>query len=153
MGPTAPPGATLSVQWHPSIRFDHVHTMWSGVTNALSGLLCTSLSTLAPAQMHSTQETVTPGSLKTLITYGALSQEALCTENLSGLAQMLPCGAKFGTAKLLDPAVLFQSPFHSIRLRVQAPEDHVAGIVSDCTLAWTAIYLICTTALGHAATG
>ena len=128
VGPTAPPGATLSVAWHPSIRFSSVHTMWSGVTNALSGLLCTSLSTLAPAQMYTTRYVSVPGSTPALQTFGALSHEAVCTENLAGLSQMLPCGGKFGTAKLLDPSVLFSSPFHSMNLRARAFDGPPAGV-------------------------
>jgi GPI-anchor transamidase subunit T len=129
VGPTAPPGATLSVQWHPTIKVDSVHTMWSGVTNALSGLLCTSLSTLAPAKMYTTQYVATDASTQALKTYGALSQEAVCTENLSGLAQMLPCGADIGTAKFLDPEVLFSAPFHSMILQVRAFEGPPAGML------------------------
>lgn len=103
--------------------------MWSGVTNALSGLLCTSLSTLARAQMYTTHSVATPGSKPALQTYGVLSQEAVCTENLAGLAQMLPCGAKFGTAKLLDPSVMFSSPFHSMNLQACAFDGPPAGVI------------------------
>lgn len=131
VGPTAPPGATLSVEWHPNIKYESVHTMWSGVTNALSGLLCTTLSTLAPAQMHTTSYVATPGSKKALQTYGVLSQEVVCTENLAGLAQMLPCGAEFGTAKFLDPAVIFSSPFHSMNLQAHAYDGLPAGVIQS----------------------
>lgn len=117
------------MEWHPSITFGSVHTMWSGVTNALSGLLCTSLSSLAPAQMHTTHSVANPSSRQALQTYGVLSQEAVCTENLAGLAQMLPCGAKVGSAKLLDPAVLFGSPFHTMSLQASAHDGAPAGVM------------------------
>ena len=79
--------------------------------------------------MYETYSLSVPGSKTALVTFGALSHEAVCTENLAGLAQMLPCGGKFGTAKLLDPAVLFSSPFHSMSLQVRAFDGPPAGAV------------------------
>jgi GPI-anchor transamidase subunit T len=132
-----PTGGTFAVVWQPPVKPHHVESLWTGVTNAISGLVCTSLNTLAsnarstsPALLHPTSPAFPPvatafavrepESSVLLNTYGVLSQEALCTENLAGFIKLLPCREHAGFATFLKPDAVFGSPFHSISLEVEA---------------------------------
>lgn len=149
IGPVPPPGASLEVAWHDVVRQDQVSSMWQGTTNAVSGLFCTSLNALAPSTSYIAQTPLkswtpahAPGSVQAALqqlmapmtehitTYGVLSQEALCTENLAAIAKLLPCGPSAGVLQLLQPDVLLSSPFHSIVLELMG--DSSGAVLAAC---------------------
>ena len=50
--------------------------------------------------------------------YTALPREPVCTENLTPWAKLLPCGQKAGLGSLYVALKLYDSVYHSLRLRV-----------------------------------
>lgn len=165
IGPVPPPGASLEVAWHDVVRQDQVSSMWQGTTNAVSGFFCTSLNALAPSTSYITQTPLkswtpahAPGSVQAALqqliapmtehitTYGVLSQEALCTENLAAIAKLLPCGQSAGVLQLLQPDVLLSTPFHSIGLQLMgSPSGAALAVcgVSFCAEVFDAWGLCC----------
>jgi phosphatidylinositol glycan class T len=142
IGSTAPPGATLQVVWHPAVTVAQEPKLWNGVTNAISGIFCSSLTTLAPQTMHhaakirsawhpfapptSTAEVskaLNSSDSRSRALYGALSQEAVCTENLTGFLKLLPCRDRAGYGGLLDPGVVLSSGYHSLELHAWIRPD------------------------------
>lgn len=141
VGGVPPPGATFQVEWAHGVPEARLPQLWTGVTNAVAGVFCSSLSTLAPGSMHyrpalrETWSAIAPpasaqdivqdlessasaaGRRRGVVVYGALSQEAVCTENLTGFTKLLPCRDRAGVGRLLDPAVVLSSPFHALELR------------------------------------
>jgi GPI-anchor transamidase subunit T len=146
-----PPGATFAATWQQGIPSSKVGTVWSGFANAVAGLFCSSLTTLAPSTMHYSPSLAdewdlfsppssaaevratlrTNGSSPTSqgqeVTFGALSQEAVCTENLTGFVKLLPCRDQAGIGKLLEPSVVFGSRFHLLELQAN---DRGSGTIA-----------------------
>lgn len=144
LGPVPPPGATLQVAWHELVKHDQISSLWQGATNAVSGLFCTSLNALAPSTTYMAQTPLKPwtpshaphsveealqqlvkSSGEDLRTYGVLSQEALCTENLAAIAKLLPCGKSAGVLQLLHPDMFLSAPFHTISLDLSGNSNGV----------------------------
>lgn len=98
---------------------------WRRLTFALSGLLCASLSEMAqssittfpPPLLHPPSPHL-PSSVPHSLVRGLLAIEHPCTENLSPLLRMLPCGGQAGLASLLDPHTLFEANWQSLSLEV-----------------------------------
>ncbi|KAL7754329.1 Subunit of the glycosylphosphatidylinositol transamidase complex-like protein [Sorochytrium milnesiophthora] len=118
--PTAPSGVHF---WAWFRRHHHgltVDQRWRALTHALSGLFCSSLNFI--------DETVTSAPMRTFrysghdpngtmaVRYGSLPREAVCTENLTPWAKLLPCQKKSGLATLLNAYKLFDSKYTSIAL-------------------------------------
>jgi GPI-anchor transamidase subunit T len=152
IGATAPPGATLQVGWHPAVTSAQEPELWNGVTNAISGLFCSSLNTLAPRTMHyaaaipSAWPPFAPPKSAAEVSvmlsnssapqghalYGALTQEAVCTENLTGFLKLLPCRDQAGFGALLDPGVVFASGYHTLELHAWIRPDSVFILSNHC---------------------
>lgn len=99
---------------------------WRGLTYALSGLLCSSLSELAqpslttfpPPSLHPRSDPSPSSSANITLVRGLLPIEHPCTENLSPLMTMLPCRSRAGLTALLDPHRLFEANWQSLALEV-----------------------------------
>ena len=147
-----PPGATFQVEWAAGVPEERLAQAWTGVTNAVAGVFCSSLSTLAPSTMHYRPAMAEPWSAidpptsaqdvvrglaanassadrgRGVVVYGALSQEAVCTENLTGFRKLLPCRDQAGIGGLLGPAAVLTSSFHTLELRGHMDAN---GVPSD----------------------
>ena len=146
IGASPPSGATFAATWLPVVTPAQSGVLWTGFANAVSGLFCSSLSTLVPSTMHQRPSLATPwgpftppdmtrGALNTLqeaaassgeqrqSTSGLLSQEAVCTENLTGFVKLLPCRDRGGLGALLEPQAVFGSPFHTLALQGTLAEN------------------------------
>jgi len=131
----APPGVELWTWFHPSTSENvddsgGVDAQWKRLVNALSGLSCSSLSFL-----HKDKVTVSPNlSFKptgavynkngnkdsSLLRYGSLPREIVCTENLTPWKKLLPCDSKAGLATLFNDAKkLYDSAFHSLVIHLR----------------------------------
>jgi len=133
---SAPPGVELWTWFHPSISASvssdgadaasrGVDAAWKRLVNAISGLSCSSLNFLVKDKV-----TVSPNlSFKptgavfdrksdlnsSLLRYGALPREIVCTENLTPWKKLLPCDSKAGLATLFNDAKkLYDTAFHSL---------------------------------------
>lgn len=93
---------------------------WHGLTHALGGLVCASLSTLSrPEHVSFPPRILFPPASpdnSTLLVRGLLPIEYPCTENLSPLLSLLPCRARAGLASLLDPHRLFDADWQALEL-------------------------------------
>jgi len=110
---------------------NYVEQNWKGLTNALSGLFCASLNFLDTTTEFSYAAGVV--SEDNLFRYGTLSQETVCTENLTPFKQLLPSRAKAGIGALLNPIRLYDSHFHSMAVhyrRVNESCDELTQTVS-----------------------
>ncbi|ORZ39345.1 GPI transamidase component PIG-T [Catenaria anguillulae PL171] len=135
-GRGAPSGADLRVWLRSANASDtaeyvstyvasRLDTRWLALTNALSGLFCGSLNFLdqtmtttpkyAWADLH-----VSRPNVSTTLRHGALAREAVCTENLTPWAKLLPCGTRQGIARLLNGYRVFDANFNSIQARVRS---------------------------------
>ncbi|KAI8927620.1 GPI transamidase component PIG-T [Entophlyctis helioformis] len=133
---TAPSGVELWT-WFNSTDVD---AKWKGLTNALAGLFCASLNFLdqtvtsvpllsfAPEGSHppfnrstasASSAGASHGQSTFQIRYGSLPREAVCTENLTPWAKLLPCQTKSGLASLLNAYRVFDGNFQSIGVHLQ----------------------------------
>lgn len=128
----APPGVELWTWFHSSAAFsgDGVDAEWKRLVNALSGLGCSSLNFL-----HKDKVTVSPdlsfkptgavfeqngAANSSLLRYGSLPREIVCTENLTPWKKLLPCDSKAGLATLFNDAKkLYDSAFHSLVIHLR----------------------------------
>lgn len=141
----APPGGELLV-WLP---VDADESTEAALAHALSGVFGASLNlatsthpltsaeastaslassgwTLREAERAREQAGVPSGAGGALrFLHGALPREALCTENLSPWARMLPCRARAGLATLLNPLRIFASRYHGLSTHVRQVCDDV----------------------------
>lgn len=115
----APVGAELITWFSPqsannatTSSSDDVEQNWKGLVNALSGLFCASLNFLDTTTEFSYAAGVVSNGDS--FRYGTLSQETVCTENLTPFKQLLPSRAKAGIGALLNPIRLYDSHFHSM---------------------------------------
>lgn len=102
---------------------------WIKLTSFLAGQFCTSISLIKPSTtirpkrsfqplMHSKEKPF----LSNIYEYGylsALPQEAICTENLTPWAKLLPCRNRQGLGHLLTATSIFNSQFTSMTLDFQ----------------------------------
>lgn len=70
----------------------------------------------------------------TLLRYGTLPQEIVCTENLTPWKKLLPCDSKKGLATLLNAGYIHNTNYHSLGI-------HVRNICRDKTCKETSIEL------------
>ena len=159
IGASPPSGATFAATWLPVVTPAQSVVLWTGFANAVSGLFCSSLSTLVPSTMHQRPSLASPwgpftppdttraalGTLQAAAaisgeprqsTSGLLSQEAVCTENLTGFVKLLPCRDRGGLGALLQPQAVFGSPFHTLELQAKLAENGAplfCRLLSLCT--------------------
>jgi len=128
----APPGMELWSWFHPSAAAAEggVDATWRRLVDALSGLSCSSLTFVSRDKV-----TVSPNlSFKptgavfqqkdnrnsSLLRYGALPREIVCTENLTPWKKLLPCDSKAGLAMLLNDAKkLYDTAYHSLVIHLR----------------------------------
>eukprot|EP00474_Spongospora_subterranea_P003024 CRZ03482.1 hypothetical protein [Spongospora subterranea] len=125
----APTGAELIAWVH---RHDSDPTVgsqrWSGVQQSLSGMLCASLQQLGK-NVHTCRRVpdsaIAPESRPVFVNtsthetfYGVLPREAVCTENLTPWAKLLPCRTRGGLGRLLSPLDLHDASYHSMGIHV-----------------------------------
>lgn len=118
----SPPGAELTAWLEHSFH-------WPGLTNALSGLFCTSLAQMHMRQSPSLTFAYSDASVQRLahthsLQYATLPLEHPCTENLTPFIAQLPCRNFAGLATLLDPHFLFDANYQAISVSVHtSPEE------------------------------
>ncbi|KAJ3275758.1 hypothetical protein HDV01_007225 [Terramyces sp. JEL0728] len=111
--PNAVPSGVELWSW---INSENVNDKWTGLTNALAGLFCSSLNfmdeSLTSEPVHAFQPSM-EFDQPTKLRYASLPREIVCTENLTPWAKLLPCQTKAGLASLLNGYKLFDdSPFN-----------------------------------------
>ena len=134
----APSGSLVTARFLPSLVGD-VDTAWSGLTSALAGLLCASLNNLdkteaiEPVYSFANQGMAGDGfaSNASLLRYGVLPRENVCTENLTPWKKLLPCKNRRGLSTLLNSAHIQKlSSYLSLGLEVRP----VCVDPADCSL-------------------
>ncbi|XP_054257605.1 GPI transamidase component PIG-T-like, partial [Macrosteles quadrilineatus] len=116
----APPGAELWVWFKPGTQ--DVNKNWKELNGALSGLLCASLNFIDASNSMSPEMSFRPlgiddptqPSNSTLLRYGTLPREIVCTENLTPWKKLLPCDSKKGLATLLNAGYIHNTNYHSL---------------------------------------
>ena len=99
---------------------------WRRLRGALAGLFCASLDLMGEA--HTVEPTFslhTPTSAAgadptTQLLYGVLPRDAVCGENLTPWAKLLPCRRRTGLAALVDSVGMFSADHHSMSLHFVA---------------------------------
>ncbi|XP_065892482.1 GPI transamidase component PIG-T-like isoform X2 [Dysidea avara] len=116
-----PPGTEAWAWFLPGFG---TYTHWKGLVNSLSGLLCTSLSSIDVSSTYRPSHsfmssTALIGNISSLqLYYAAMPWETVCTENLTPWKKLLPCEAKAGLAQLLLADKLFNNLYHSLGLHL-----------------------------------
>ncbi|XP_046675490.1 LOW QUALITY PROTEIN: GPI transamidase component PIG-T-like [Homalodisca vitripennis] len=116
----APPGAELWVWFKPGTQ--NIDKNWKELNGALSGLLCASLNFIDSSNSMSPEMSFRPMGIEdpeqplnsTLLRYGTLPREIVCTENLTPWKKLLPCDAKRGLATLLNAGYIHNTNYHSL---------------------------------------
>lgn len=101
----APSGAEISARFHNDTQDVDKH--WYGLTNALSGLLCTSLNFINSANSYES-------SSDRVYRYSNLPRENVCTENLTPWKKLLPCDSSRGLSSLLNSGHVHNANYHSL---------------------------------------
>ncbi|RKO93393.1 GPI transamidase component PIG-T [Blyttiomyces helicus] len=129
----SPVSAASGVQLWSWFNATSIDAKWKGLTNALSGLFCASLnfidqSNTAEPLMSFDAEGNHGGLERSFskqatdgfqLRYGSLPREAVCTENLTPWAKLLPCQSKAGIASLFNAYKLYDSNFHSMGTHIR----------------------------------
>ncbi|KAI9105570.1 GPI transamidase component PIG-T [Phlyctochytrium arcticum] len=101
---------------------DDVDRQWKGLTHALGGLFCSSLNfmdqTVTAEPVLSFRARNGRGNPTEQIRYASLPREAVCTENLTPWAKLLPCETKAGISSLFNAYRLFDGVYHSMGTHV-----------------------------------
>jgi len=119
----SPSGGEISA-WLTEFEGDTEATIkqqWTGLTNALGGLFCSSLNNLDSRLTTSPVQTFIPthnASSNQPFFHALLPLERLCTENLTPFISLLPCRAKAGLAELLNPHKLFDANWQKLAIHV-----------------------------------
>lgn len=103
----APSGAEISARFRNDTAPDDVDAAWYGLTNALSGLLCTSLNFINSANSYES-------SADRAYRYANLPRENVCTENLTPWKKLLPCDSTRGLSSLLNSGRVHNANYHSL---------------------------------------
>ncbi|KZS93864.1 Gpi16 subunit, GPI transamidase component [Sistotremastrum niveocremeum HHB9708] len=119
--------------WMADGGADSIDSRWVGVRNAVSGLLCASLSSLSIQRTTSPLLAFPPlGDLPVIrptnqtdaskqyhLRHASLPSEHVCTENLTPFLKLLPCKSSSGLASLLNPHKLFDADWHGMGVHVR----------------------------------
>ncbi|ESO08512.1 hypothetical protein HELRODRAFT_169373 [Helobdella robusta] len=117
-------GAELLV-WF-SAQKTKIDSAWSELVNVLSGMFCASLNfmdvktTVTPKLNFRPTGYVTENYKKYFsnhVRYAVLSNENVCTENLTPWKKLLPCGFRAGLSTLLNAFKLYDSSYHSLNVQ------------------------------------
>ena len=107
-----------------------VKQKWTGLTNSLGGLFCSSLNNLDDKMTVSPAFTFSPSlssSSNSPFFHALLPLEKPCTENLTPFISQLPCRSAAGLAELLNPFKLFDANWQ--KLAVHVVKDPESGHV------------------------
>ncbi|TPX38269.1 hypothetical protein SmJEL517_g00057 [Synchytrium microbalum] len=108
-------GVTLSTVFRTGINVDK---SWKGFTHALSGLFCASLNFMDDAATVPWTPRIDTSpwnnTRQSRSRYSALPREAVCTENLTPWAKLLPCQTKAGIATLYNSYKVYDANYHSL---------------------------------------
>ncbi|KAJ3182170.1 hypothetical protein HDU85_003212 [Gaertneriomyces sp. JEL0708] len=138
----APSGAQLWAWFNAT----HVDTQWKHLTHALAGLYCGSLNQMDVSVTAAPHLSLRPEGSFSLVDamsdlklrYGSLPREAVCTENLTPWAKLLPCQLKAGLSTLLNAYKLFDSNYYSMGTHIvpacETPSCTRKGIMFSQTL-------------------
>lgn len=93
--------------------------MWYRLTNAMSGLFCSSLNFIDSTRTIAPQDAFSPEAKNANFTdaylrHGTLAREVVCTENLTPFMKLMPCKGKAGISSLFDGHKLFDSTWQSM---------------------------------------
>lgn len=106
--------------------FFSVEKTWKELASSLSGLLCASLNFIDTTNSMSPVFSFRPSGVvssrninSTLLKYGMLPQEIVCTENLTPWKKLLPCDSKRGLATLLNAGYIHNTNYHSLGIHVR----------------------------------
>jgi GPI-anchor transamidase subunit T len=123
---------------------------WEGLTRALSGLYCSSLSTLDESRTYSphlasqrlSAQHSTNSSEPTVLRLlrGSLPREAVCTENLTPLVKLLPCRDKAGLGTLLHPTRILSAAYYSFTATASVVWSGSAAVSLKVTHTVTAVF-------------
>jgi phosphatidylinositol glycan class T len=96
---------------------------WTGLTNSLGGLFCSSLNNLDSRMTVSPVSTFFPSNPLLSQTnqpffHALLPLEHPCTENLTPFLSLLPCRGKSGIAQLLNPHKLFDANWQRLGIHI-----------------------------------
>ncbi|POW21147.1 hypothetical protein PSHT_02728 [Puccinia striiformis] len=105
-----PRGTELSMWLEPTSNATEL-------TNTLAGIFCGSLNRLSLSQNAPIElsKSLPINNHNQSFYHGLLPIEQPCTENLSPLFKLLPCGSHAGLSTLIDPHRLFEGNWNSIR--------------------------------------
>ncbi|KAH9463058.1 hypothetical protein MJO29_008689 [Puccinia striiformis f. sp. tritici] len=117
-----PRGTELSMWLEPTSNATEL-------TNTLAGIFCGSLNRLslsknAPIELF---KSLPINNHNQSFYHGLLPIEQPCTENLSPLFKLLPCGSHAGLSTLIDPHRLFEGNWNSIRVHL-FKQDHLSKL-------------------------
>jgi len=125
-----------------------VDQTWRELTSSLSGLLCASLNFIDATNTINPQFSFRPAGVSTsspdpsLLRYGTLPQEIVCTENLTPWKKLLPCDSTRGLATLLNAGYIHNTNYHSLGI-------HVRNVCTDSTCSTTSVELKQSVSLVH----
>lgn len=106
----APVGAKLVSSFIPSNRT--VESQWNGLVHSLGGLFCASLNFFDLSNSKSYAAGIVGRNKASR--YATLSNEVVCTENLTPFKSILPSRGKCGLSRFLNPIKVYDTSFHSM---------------------------------------
>lgn len=135
----APQGTELWARFAAENSSASVDARWDGLRHALSGLLCTSLSSMGaeltarPLFFDGGRSSSSSNSSQ-LWRHGAMPGETVCTENLTPWVRLLPCRDRAGVGALLNPLRLYGVPYHAMGLHFLADDGGVQRLLQTLTV-------------------
>eukprot|EP00798_Chlamydomonas_sp_ICE-L_P031198 gene31198-6345_t len=130
--PVKPGGMELSVRFPASVSGLASH--WVDLTHALSGQFCASINLLSDLESvavrrHYSNASSLQGSHRIEELYASMPKEAVCAENLTPWAKLLPCQDNAGLASLLkNRQTLYSARYHSMGTRIQVMRNSTGGL-------------------------
>jgi len=92
--------------------------LWDGLVNELSGIFCASLNFLTYRDERRVYDSGIVNFVNNNTMYGTLSEEVVCTENLTPFKSLLPYRGNRGISALLIPKLLFSSQYMSMTIEM-----------------------------------
>lgn len=105
---------------------------WVDLLESLSGITCASVNMVRPDE-SSAPVLMFPAEAGR-VRYAQLPREAVCTENLTPWAHLLPCRDRAGIGKLLKPLKLYDTYFHNMHMSVERVEGDSYELVMDIAI-------------------
>jgi phosphatidylinositol glycan class T len=125
----APVGAELVVWFTNSTSLD-ISKSYKGLIHAISGLFCASLNFFDLPNSKSYASGIVTN--RDLFRYATLSNEVVCTENLTPFKNLLSSRGKCGIGALLNPIKLYDTHFHSMGVHIDT--NHGVRLIQTVSL-------------------